>query len=236
VEPLLTAQVPVGRLNRNVTQKELDLLQLAPGGMAQARAGPATIVGAFGPPSCPNFAEKHFFGARCCRSPENVDSWTAVAVLSWSASFSLPAGGGACVICLASCVEHNVEMGSANRRVESALRLRICASPACRASFTICVSCDRGQRYCSPSCRETVRRRQRCAADRRYQQSERGRLRHQQRQRRYRERQIPTRVTDQGCRIVTFSQPRRWAALDHCAICGRLSPWINPFPTIPQRK
>jgi hypothetical protein len=143
-------------------------------------------------------------------------------------------GGGLCGICLASRVGHNVEMGSANHREESALRLRICASPACRASFTICVSCDRGQRYCSPSCRETARRRQRCAADRRYQQSGRGRQRHLQRQRRYRERQVPTRVTDQGYRIATISQARRWAALDHCAICGRS--WINPFPPIRQRR
>jgi hypothetical protein len=33
---------------------------------------------------------------------------------------------------------------------DAILRLRFCARTACRAAFTICVSCDRGQRYCSP--------------------------------------------------------------------------------------
>ncbi len=36
------------------------------------------------------------------------------------------------------------------------LRLRICGRATCRAVFTICVSCDRGQRYYSPE------RRRRC--------------------------------------------------------------------------
>jgi hypothetical protein len=62
-----------------------------------------------------------------------------------------PASGRALCDCLTRLLGHNGEMGST---VERVLRLRICASPACRASFTICVSCDRGQRYCSPSCRE----------------------------------------------------------------------------------
>jgi hypothetical protein len=45
----------------------------------------------------------------------------------------------------------------------------------CRALFTICISCDRGQRYCSPECRSEVRRRQRHDANCRYQQSDLGR-------------------------------------------------------------
>jgi len=44
---------------------------------------------------------------------------------------------------------------------DAVLRLRFCAHAACRAAFTICVSCDRGQRYCSPDRRLEVRRRQR---------------------------------------------------------------------------
>lgn len=36
---------------------------------------------------------------------------------------------------------------------EAIPRLRFCAHGACRAAFTICVSCDRGQRYCGPGAR-----------------------------------------------------------------------------------
>ena len=41
---LLAAQVPFGGLYRNVSQQELDLLQLASGTMTQFRAGPAEIM------------------------------------------------------------------------------------------------------------------------------------------------------------------------------------------------
>ena len=67
-------------------------------------------------------------------------------------------------------------------------RLPFCAHEACREAFTICVSCDRGQRYCSPECRLEVRRRQRHEANRRYQQSEPGRASPRRCQKRYRER------------------------------------------------
>ncbi len=40
-------------------------------------------------------------------------------------------------------------------------RLRFCAHEACREAFTICVSCDRGQHYCSPECRSESR----CGSD-----------------------------------------------------------------------
>src|ERR1035438_5907018 len=87
-------------------------------------------------------------------------------------------------------------------QVMTVLRMRTCGSPECRAVFAVCANCHRGQRYCSPSCRETVRRGQRRAADRRYQQSERGRQFHRRRQCRYRERQAPAPVTDQGCQKI----------------------------------
>ena len=44
-KPLLAAQVPLRRLHRHVPQQELDLLQLAAGGVAEPRAGSTTIVG-----------------------------------------------------------------------------------------------------------------------------------------------------------------------------------------------
>jgi hypothetical protein len=84
-------------------------------------------------------------------------------------------------------VKHAVNTGSAIRSddiifgvaqvmdEEAILRLRFCARGLPGRRSTICVSCDRGQRYCSPECRLEVRRRQRHAANRRYQQSELGR-------------------------------------------------------------
>jgi len=93
---------------------------------------------------------------------------------------------------------------------EPVIRLKVCASPECRAVFTICISCDRGQRYCSAACRDAVRRQARREADRRYQGSERGRQAHHCRQRRYRQRQATARVTDQACRPFTAaSAPTR---------------------------
>src|SRR5438552_14412627 len=66
-------------------------------------------------------------------------------------------------------------------------RCRICAFPQCRATFYVCVSCYRGQRYCGPECRAIVRRQQLLAAGKRYQQSESGRRAHRERQRLYRD-------------------------------------------------
>ena len=86
------------------------------------------------------------------------------------------------------------------------LRLRISGHAACRAVFTICVSCDRSQRYCRQECRSEVRRRQRHDANCRYQQSERGRDSHRRCQQRYRERASQPPVTDQG--IVPITSPR----------------------------
>jgi hypothetical protein len=80
---------------------------------------------------------------------------------------------------------------------EVVLRQRFCRW--CQAVFWICPHCDRGQRYCSLSCRTQARRQQRRSANRRYQQSPEGRQDHRDRQRQYRyRRRIGTGVTDQG--------------------------------------
>src|ERR1017187_2166237 len=93
-------------------------------------------------------------------------------------------------------------------QVMTVLRMRTCGSPECRAVFAVCANCDRGQRYCSPSCRETVRRGQRRAADRRYQQSERGRQFHRRRQCRYRERQAPVKLSSSFALLVPAERTR----------------------------
>ena len=69
-------------------------------------------------------------------------------------------------------------------------RQRFCS--ACRALFFICSYCDRGQVYCSESCRQPARRDQRRQANRRYQQTLRGRLAHGRRQQVYRRRRART--------------------------------------------
>jgi len=71
----------------------------------------------------------------------------------------------------------------------------------CHIQFFICPGCYRGQRYCGPRCRTRARRQQLRAANARHQQSEPGRLDHNDRQRAYRHR-LRTRsaaapVTDQ---------------------------------------
>jgi len=115
------------------------------------------------------------------------------------------------------------------------LRLRICGHADCRAVFTICVRCDRGQRYCGPKCRSEVRRRQRYDANRRYQQSEPGRESHRRCQKRYRDRGLRPPVTDHGAAAITPPAPPQPPTMCQCVICGRHSLWIDPFPAIPRR-
>jgi hypothetical protein len=103
--------------------------------------------------------------------------------------------------CNSTCARwHNLFVADVNIDDNAILRLRICGHAACRAVFTICVSCDRGQRYCSPECRSEVRRRQRHDANCRYQQSELGRDSHRRCQQHYRERTSQPSVTDQRYR------------------------------------
>jgi len=88
------------------------------------------------------------------------------------------------------------------------LRQRFCRRRECREIFFICRSCDRGQQYCSGSCRQLARAQQRRDASRRYWQSADGRFNHRLNQRAYRHRRAQTQryseeqnkepVTDQG--------------------------------------
>jgi hypothetical protein len=116
--------------------------------------------------------------------------------------------------------------------------------------FYLCPSCDHGQCYCSPRCRQKSRRQQRREANRRHQQSPEGRLDHRDRQREYRRRRS-ARVTDQGSQPQTASgrmtapAPPPRAAFERrapeegfepdlslplcCWRCGRRGEWIHPF-------
>jgi hypothetical protein len=132
----------------------------------------------------------------------------------------------------------NAGVGRAIHQAGTVLRLRICRSPECRAVFSVCASCDRGQRYCCQTCREHVRHQQLRAANNRYQQSDQGRQSHRHRQRSYRERKtrVRARVTDQGLRTINSSTRLHRPTPSHCAICGRHSHWVNPFPAISRRR
>lgn len=148
---------------------------------------------------------------------------------------------------------------------EVILRQRICLGQECHAVFWLCRHCDRGQRYCSLTCRDQARLRQLREANQRHQRSPEGRLDHRDRQREYRERQCEerSRVTDQGS--VSITSPalfecervaaRIIAAPEHsvatlrhrgpevrpeveqcCRICGRSGRWVDTSPRIFRRR
>lgn len=131
------------------------------------------------------------------------------------------------------------------------LRQLFCRAVGCGAMFFICLSCYRGQTYCSQPCREKSRREQLRQANRRYQQSLEARLDHRDRQRQYR-RQRCGRVTDQSslapysCRRISQARLRESPSaekrdeLHHptppqhfqrlvCSGCGRWRQFIEVF-------
>ncbi len=67
-------------------------------------------------------------------------------------------------------------------------RLFVCAR--CRMQVVLCSRCDRGQRYCGPTCSRAARRDSQRAAGARYQRSRAGRMAHAERSRRWRERHL----------------------------------------------
>ena len=120
------------------------------------------------------------------------------------------------------------EMRTTHDHVEG-LRPRSCMEPSCRAMFAVCVSCDRGQRYCSEECRIHQRRRQVRAADKRYQESEAGKRAHCRRQQAYLERRAEAPMTHQAVATIIAPAPSHRHALTQCAICGEVNRWINPY-------
>lgn len=74
----------------------------------------------------------------------------------------------------------------ATRRRQARWRAhRIYRCVNCGLVCTICTPCDRGHRYCSPTCRRAIRQQQLRGAGRVYQQGEAGRALHRARQRAY---------------------------------------------------
>jgi hypothetical protein len=124
--------------------------------------------------------------------------------------------------------------------METTARLYHCAG--CRRQCLVCVSCDRGQRYCAEGCAQEARARTVRAAGARYQQTRSGKFAHAARQRRYRARQ--QKVTHQGSPVmpsevscaaseptaakrVAAHCPARMAVI-LCHFCGRkCSPFVR---------
>ncbi len=124
-------------------------------------------------------------------------------------------------------------------------RPRFCRAPACRELFFICSYCDRGQVYCSQTCRQPARDQQRRAANRRHRQTLSGRLAHSRRQHAYRlrrtrarYRQRENKVMDHSSQVqlrmrlsrrvssfylmtTNFSLPRANSSPVVCRFCGR---------------
>ena len=71
--------------------------------------------------------------------------------------------------------------------MEPSSRLFYCA--LCYTQCVICSPCDYGQIYCSPDCSKSARQKSCNEAEKRYQQTPKGKLNHKLRQQRYRERQ-----------------------------------------------
>jgi hypothetical protein len=75
------------------------------------------------------------------------------------------------------------------------LSARLFRCVRCQALALICSCCDHGQVYCSDSCAEEARRQSQREARRRYQESNKGRLAHAERQSRYREKLMAQPIT-----------------------------------------
>ena len=123
--------------------------------------------------------------------------------------------------------------------MEDSARYYIC--PKCLQSVVLCNHCDRGNIYCFSGCSEIVRRESLQESGKRYQNSQKGRRNHAQRQAEYRIRQALAEVSsppasqsathhgsgetpptasieadEQKCELTGFKLPYR------CHCCGRV--------------
>lgn len=143
----------------------------------------------------------------------------------------------------------------ATRRVQAvrrkAHRLFTCAQCGCLTQ--ICTSCDRGQRYCGPTCRRQARKQQQHEAGYHYQRSERGRQQHAARQRAYYARQaeaqrsrcsadapsasssdpqsssslLPTGLAEVVEQKPTQGNRSKRSRRPKCLVCGKCSSWLR---------
>jgi len=89
----------------------------------------------------------------------------------------------------------NYQLSLPQMTMEANARLYNCARPLCHAQAMICQPCDRGHIYCSPSCSQQARHANRKIAQRRYEQSYKGRRTAALRQARFRKNQRLTQLS-----------------------------------------
>ena len=114
-------------------------------------------------------------------------------------------------------------------------RLYNCVS--CYVLVTICSPCDHNNIYCGSTCSAAARRKSCSMASKRYQKSHRGRLKHAERQKHYRER-LKKKVTHHTSpalppRVVLPRKPNELISETvkgnlHCHFCGKpCSPFLR---------
>lgn len=106
----------------------------------------------------------------------------------------------------------------------------------CHIQVFICSRCDRGNIYCGPCCSQESRVQNHRIANRKYQKSLKGKQKHAERQRRYRERK-KNNVTDQSSshlpsNDLLLGEPNekksRMESIIHCHFCGEeVSPFLR---------
>jgi len=103
----------------------------------------------------------------------------------------------------------------------------------CGLIFHVCRSCFRGQAYCSGLCRDKARKEKRREAQRRYQQTEKGRETRRNAERRRRIKKSEKTVADQGS-TSEYSRdnvPSKWLSTElRCHFCGTWGVVVQDFP------
>jgi len=99
----------------------------------------------------------------------------------------------------------------------------------CQTQVFICSDCDRGQIYCGTACSRTARAQHHREADRRYQQSRKGRFTHAARARRYRRRQ-------KAAHNVTDRVHPAWGPMVHYRRVPQCCPSSAPGPRLRPRR
>lgn len=126
------------------------------------------------------------------KTKARADSWTE------PRAFQSARAGRACVPCLYALIARRCpawDAPSAMKAKPTTYRLYSCAR--CGAQVSLCLRCDRGNRYCLLGCARMRRRESLRRAGARYQRSYRGACRHAARQRAWRAR-CAQKVTHQG--------------------------------------
>ena len=137
--------------------------------------------------------------ANAAKTKARVDSWTE------PRAFQSARAGRACEPCLYALIARRCpawDAPSAMKAEPTTYRLYSCAR--CGAQVSLCVRCDRGNRYCMSGCARIRRRESLRRAGARYQQSYRGACRHAARQGAWRAR-CAQKVTQQGSAAADIS-------------------------------